>query len=293
MHVRMPLFAFLSGLVYAFWPVRPGTLRVFLRKKVRRLVLPLITVSTIYYLLSRCLPYDKETPAGWEFWRIYAFPFAQYWFLQAMVIVFAIVALLDRFAALAGVWKFWLAYAVSVVLCIAVRVEADVFSVDHAFELLPFFLLGVAAVRFQGWMLDQRTGAVCATAFIVVMVWYSYTIFALGGPVIPKRTLSGFAMSTVGLIALFHVCRPSRTLEAIGRRSFAIFLFHAFFTAGTRAVLKLSPVGVHQVVLFALSVAAGIIGPIVIEHVVGRSIWLSRAFLGRSWPPHGVPDVAG
>ena len=45
--LRMPLFAFLSGFVYAYRPVQPGQEGRFARKKLVRLWLPLLTVTTI------------------------------------------------------------------------------------------------------------------------------------------------------------------------------------------------------------------------------------------------------
>src|SRR3569833_297723 len=42
MHLRMPLFTFLSGFVYAYRPVIRGQVRAFAAKKLLRLLLPLI-----------------------------------------------------------------------------------------------------------------------------------------------------------------------------------------------------------------------------------------------------------
>ena len=48
--LRMPLFTFLSGFVYAYFPVMTGRVAPFATKKLRRLGLPLLTLTTIYYL---------------------------------------------------------------------------------------------------------------------------------------------------------------------------------------------------------------------------------------------------
>src|SRR3954451_22202707 len=45
--VRMPMFTFLSGFVYAYRPVRNGEVGTFVTKKVRRLLIPMVVVSTI------------------------------------------------------------------------------------------------------------------------------------------------------------------------------------------------------------------------------------------------------
>jgi glucans biosynthesis protein C len=282
MHVRMPLFAFLSGLVYALRPVEPGQLRIFAHKKFRRLVIPFITVTTIYYLLTWVVPYDKSTPPAAEFWRIYLFPFAQYWFLQAIVLIFALVAVLEQCRMIAKPSQFWLVYLLAALASVFLRVEPNLFSADHALELLPFFLLGLGVTRFRDWLVDRRTGLVCTMAFLGLTIWYGTVIFGAGGPIIPKRTLPSFIMGTFGLLALLHSFPAVVWLAAIGRYSFAVYLFHSFFTAGTRQIAMLSDVAVADLVLFVLCVTAGVLGPIALERAARRVPWISRILLGQA-----------
>ena len=46
--LRMPLFTFLSGFVYAYFPVVTGRVAPFATKKLRRVGLPLLTPTCIY-----------------------------------------------------------------------------------------------------------------------------------------------------------------------------------------------------------------------------------------------------
>ena len=72
-HLRMPLFTFLSGFVYAYRPIRPSQER-HSPKKLLRLWVPLMTVSTVYLLLQQVAP-DVNWRRPWsEMWRIYFVP---------------------------------------------------------------------------------------------------------------------------------------------------------------------------------------------------------------------------
>ncbi len=292
MHVRMPLFAFLSGVVYAFWPVQPGRLEVFVQKKIRRLVIPFVTITSIYYLMTLIAPYEKSAPPLDAFWKIYLFPFAQYWFLQAMILIFALVAVLDHFRILAHERRFWLVYGLAVLACINIQITPDVFSADHALELLPCFLLGLAVVRYQGWLIDRRVGIFCACAAFGMMAWYAYVVFDLGGPIIPKRSVTGFAMGTFGIVALLHWFPSWRPLAVIGQYSFAIYLFHAFFTGGARLIMLLLHVPRSSLALFAACLLAGLAGPVAVELLTRRIPWLARAMLGQSPNSGGAANAA-
>src|SRR3569833_839663 len=56
MHLRMPLFTFLSGFVYAYRPAALGYAGTFAGKKFRQILLPLLCVSTLYFLLTLVVP---------------------------------------------------------------------------------------------------------------------------------------------------------------------------------------------------------------------------------------------
>src|SRR5689334_1115040 len=79
-HIRMPLFTFLSGFVYAYRPLLPGQLPTFAAKKLLRLLLPFICVSTIYYAVASVTPGASGQMPLHDAWQIYAFPYVHFWF---------------------------------------------------------------------------------------------------------------------------------------------------------------------------------------------------------------------
>ena len=59
-------------------------------------------------------------------------------------------------------------------------------------------------------------------------------------------------------------------LQRIGHYSFAIFLFHVFFTSSARMLLLALHVS-DPLLILALSLPAGLLGPMLIQHLGTRS----------------------
>jgi peptidoglycan/LPS O-acetylase OafA/YrhL len=72
-------------------------------------------------------------------------------------------------------------------------------------------------------------------------------------------------------------------LARIGDYSFAIYLFHVFFTSATRMVLHAVNLDTHLLVLL-LSVPTGIVGPAVLQHLIARSRTVSSYVMGNARP---------
>jgi hypothetical protein len=97
--LRMPLFTVISGYVYAIRPVEAGVAGTFLRRKLRRLLIPMVTVGTAFFLLRMLLPTHHPGQLS-DIWRIYLYPYAHFWYLQALLLVFVVVVPLERLGAL-------------------------------------------------------------------------------------------------------------------------------------------------------------------------------------------------
>ncbi|PWC39992.1 acyltransferase, partial [Azospirillum sp. TSO35-2] len=135
--IRMPLFTFISGLVYALNPARADRLDSFFVKKLRRLGFPFLVVSAIFYLLQTNAPGAHGTDAPESMWRIYVFPYAHFWYLQALFLIFTVVALLDVAHAMDRPAGFLLALAVAMAACLTVDLDSNILSVNQACYLLP------------------------------------------------------------------------------------------------------------------------------------------------------------
>jgi len=281
-HLRMPLFTFLSGFVYAYRPVVQARWREFAGKKLSRLLLPLVCVSTLYYLMTMVVPDATGKIPLSQGWRIYFFPYVHFWFLQAIILIFATVVLLEKAKLLSTIWR-WLGVlvvAMAIHLYVAHRgSEYAFFSYVDATYLAPYFLLGLGANRFREVLLRPALIWLVAFCFLGAMAFYSYTMASHG--VVPGAgTGTGLLIGVTGTLTLLYFFPHLRVLALLGAYSFTVYLFHPFFVAGSRAVLKFAHIGSTELG-FALGLAAGVIGPPVLELALRNMAWPRRYLLGQ------------
>ena len=284
-HVRMPLFTFLSGLVYAYRPLRSGQARRFSAKKLRRLGVPLVVASTLLYGLHFAL--HHQVPPLSRMWSIYAFPYWHLWFVQALLLVFAALVVLESLGALSTFRRFMMVFALSLVLYLYGPFERqNVLGLHNATYLLPFFLWGLGAHRYRGVLQMRRALIAAVVCFIVTQGFHSYIVLTRAlapiDPVANRSALSLLIGMSASLCALQLLPRM-RMMEQIGGSSYPIYLYHPLFVAavvaGAGALLTLP-----TSVLFVVAGAAGIAGPMVMV-VAARQIPFGQLFLeGRLGP---------
>lgn len=94
-YMQMPVFTIIAGWVYALKPVTALSRSGFMKRKALRLLVPLVSVGTLYFIVMQIVPGTNVKEAFSSIWRIYIFPFSLYWYLPALFIVFAIVCWVD------------------------------------------------------------------------------------------------------------------------------------------------------------------------------------------------------
>jgi fucose 4-O-acetylase-like acetyltransferase len=280
-YVRMPLFSFISGYVYGFRPYQ-GNAAGFMKGKVRRLLLPLITVGTIFAVVQAVTPGANMAVDHW--WLLHIVPVGHFWFLEALFIVFLAVVLLEHMKALSTPAGFALTWALSAALFDYFS-PPNYFAAQGAVYLLPFFLAGLACKRFE------IGGPAARGAATAVFICAATTAMLL-----PQFSEQGSSIAALGLgvCSAFLLLRSgwnSRQLAYVGSYSFPIYLLHVFFTAASRILLK--KVGVTDTyVLLASGLAAGLIGPIVSALLISRHAGLNLWLLGMTSRPKTVAAPA-
>lgn len=276
-YIRMPLFAFISGYVYALKPLDPAAPRPFLQGKLRRLALPLLSVTTLFYLvaLARAPMLPGAATAG--LLHAYFFSYEIYWFLQAMLLIFLILPLLERY--LLGHWQ---GTVIAILIAFALTVPAeplDFLSINGAMFLGPFFLIGIAARRFFGAFTPKQT-TLLALVLLAALALHIHNVATMPPHMGARR---GTLLSLVigGLAPLLLVANAPRIglLAKIGHASFAIFLFHIFFVVGTR--LLLNRFGIDDLAAHLIAgLFAAIAGPMLLQSALLRWKLGRRLFLG-------------
>lgn len=283
--VRMPLFAALSGFVYAIRPVsdRDGY-TAMAQGKVRRLIVPLLTVGALFVTFQILTP-GTNGDVGWSMIPYtWAFGYVQFWFLQALFLIFLAVGLLDLARLLDSPQKWLIVTALCAGAFVLIRVPGviNVFSLDGALRLLPFFLLGYGLNRYA---IPAARPRLTWAAGIVASIGLFLTIALMvvehdPMAVAPRAVNVAFGMAVVYLVIVFRERLKLGSLAVIGQYAFGIYLFHIFAAPATRIVL--TAVGIDSnVVLFVIGLVVGILAPMAFEYFLGRFSWISWPLLGQ------------
>lgn len=285
-NIRMPLFTVISGWVYALHPVRGGETTIFLRKKARRLLLPLIFVGTTYFLVQYLIPGTNSKASLADIWRIYVFPYTIYWYLPALFLLFLGMAFIDarRLADTVGKWSLWLLAGCA--LCLAELTHflpasaPNYFAFKNAFYLAPFFVAGIGLNRFQAQIGSPAARRIYLAGLVGgVLLQQLHYFFPAALACYQTAHLAVF----IGLLSsayLIHLRWNNRFFIWLARYTYTIYLFHGFGTAGGRILLRRLGVDAPLVIFLGATLVATFL-PVVVEKVLVRWKFTRICFLGK------------
>lgn len=291
--MRMPLFTAISGFVYGFRPLRDRQrFGSFLRGKSRRLLVPLLTVGTVFVVVQALAPGTNSDTTIDGIWRLYVYGLAHFWFLQSIFLIFLVVGVVEAFGLFRDPRALVLAIVIAALASMFIRVPAvwDVFSLSGFVRLMPFFLLGrffsvyMRSCHWGGYAVLLATIILLAVRAAVVFEWARLPALidtAIG-------VLLGIA--AISSLLLFRNRLSWRPLALLGYFSYGIYLLHVFGTAPTRMLLRRFGIDSEPLVFLA-ALAMGLLVPVLFEVTVGRLRWASWAFLGQR--PFRVAPVFG
>lgn len=232
--LRMPLFTILSGWVYALKPVNAQNTRPFVHGKLRRIIFPLIFLSTLQYFqlyfFHDALPVLSFRGQAWdvfpdEFWILWFFHFGHLWFLQAIFTIFIVMMLIDRYGWMANV-KHWIIWLLLFSILPYVIRGNSFWSADKTISLAVYFFFGVGLYRFWSVMCSPLAIKVARVVFIVsmfvLMLWKldMVQLSRLGAR--PFLILAG----TCGALFLLSLRLKLAWLAWLGSYSYTVYLYH-------------------------------------------------------------------
>ncbi|MEZ6193838.1 MAG: hypothetical protein R3C45_21555, partial [Phycisphaerales bacterium] len=213
-----------------------------------------------------------------DIWRVYVYPFDQFWFLQAISLVFLGIFAME----LTGLLRSRLGWTLCLLVGAALYVDppgVTFFSVDGWCRLFVFFILGVGLQRFGFLSAGKPSLVIAATLLGLSAVLHQSVLLGLRAPGgwMPWVTL-GFGLgATFVLIRLRFSYRP---LALLGGFSFTIYLLHSFGVVAAR-VLGMKLLGIEaRGVLFVMCLLLGLVLPILGHKVLERFALTRRVFLG-------------
>ena len=240
-YIRMPLFTAISGYVYALRPLNSGSdLPRFYHGKFKRIGIPLLTVSTLFFVLQMVVPNTNDKPQLSEIFSIYLFSYAHFWFLQSIFCIFVVIALLEKAGWLLTLRSYGLVFAVALAASFAWERFPNMFSLDRAIQLFPFFLLGLGLYRFSERLITRRNVMTMAVALAILTGIDQAYLFALVELDESDQAVVGTALGLAAISLLIARRFYFKPLAWLGYFSFEIYLFHVFGTAGARIGLNLS-----------------------------------------------------
>ncbi len=281
-YIRMPLFTVISGWVYANKPILNLNQGKFIKGKLRRLILPMLVISTLLFLFRMIIPGTNTNPEISDLPRNLILPYDVYWYLYSLFLIFLVITLLDSkpfFHKIEG-WSTVLISSFVLLFISENLLDAvpNLFSFKGAAYLFPFFLIGIGINRFRNFLLNDKMIFLLITVFVVgiiiqQMIWFGYH------PVQEKHSVLGMSVGISGVLLLFRLKLKNNLLIWIGSFAYGIFLFHVFFTGGTRILLL--KIGIeNQWIILILGVLCAIIFSILAEMVISKFNFLKFCFLG-------------
>jgi glucan biosynthesis protein C len=240
-YVRMPLFAVISGWIYAAKPIKNASRPRFIAGKARRLILPMFVISTLLFVLRMIVPGTNHAANISELPLNFLIPYDVFWFLYSLFLIFLVIAALDIQPLFHRITGWAIAFLTSIVVSFVAEYlltgVPNLFSFKGATYLLPFFLLGVGIFRFKQLLLSEKVIGIVLLAFVAGVIiqqmsWFGYF------PVHDKKSLLGVMVGMSCVLLLFKMRFKNRLLSWVGGYAYAIFLFHVFFTGGSRILLS-------------------------------------------------------
>ncbi|MFT6735617.1 MAG: fucose 4-O-acetylase-like acetyltransferase [Polaribacter sp.] len=271
--IRMPLFTFLSGYIYTNRPFS-GNIAIYVNGKTKRLLIPMLVVGTIFALLQSFVPGSNNSIQNW--YLLHILPVAHFWFIESIFLCFIVLIPLEKYKLLSNKIKFSIVFLVSAFLYIS-NIDIPYFSISGFIYLFPYFLLGLAVNRFS--LVSYVNGA--TKIFISCLILG--TLFAIYNDSIGVESTRATLPLIIGCLSccvLLAYKFESNLLAKIGVYSYSIYLFHVFFTAGTR--IFLSKLGIIDTyILFSFSLISGVLGAIAIENVFNKYYVTRILMLGK------------
>lgn len=285
---HMPLFMFLSGLLFCA-TMRPGEAYVgFMKRKSLRLMVPYLFVSVVIIatkiLTGKVMPSEHPVDSAAALVEMFYYPSAAYylWFLWALWLIFFIAATL-RTVRSRNIFL-----AATIVLDLLPITWPETFCLRQAVGIAPFFAIGMSVWDYRRY-LDPLRRAIDRMPWAAIALFGILYAWSLAVDNYILRGALQFAVALAGIMAVGAVSvvlarvRKSRVIIAVGTASFAIYLFHTTFEGFAKGLLGRSPLALSPTasdVTFILGavivITSGVAVPWLLHrHLFSRSRLLS------------------
>lgn len=286
-YIQMPLFTGIAGWVYALKPATKGRFGPFVYKKAIRLLVPMATVGTLYFLVQYLIPGTNTKGDLSAIWKIYFFPYTIYWYLPSLFLIFILQFIADKYnlCQTPAKWLLLLIITWTISLLIKIHILSNIpnlLSFKGALDQLPYFIIGVGIYRFSNMLCGKRWKRVYTTLGIVGLVLLQYKWFYQLGYVSPIEWYTAVQPLCIlaTLILLLRQACCNRLFIWLGSYAYSIYLFHGFGTSGGRIIL--TKCGVHsELLIFIVATCIALFCPILVDKIVNKWKVMRMLFTGK------------
>lgn len=272
---HMPLFFLLSGFlfIYTYKSLLERGLRVSIKKKIHRLLVPYLVLGTIVFLIKKTLSFYSESTSSFDLQAylsglIYPQRSDSYigylWFIGTLFILFSLMFILCFLKIRLN--KTGNIVIVIIVSLIASYLLSDVYilNLGAVFKYLVFFGIGMLLCNHQ-YILDRKTSIVETCFFLIVSV-----LTVLYCKIIWINALIGIAFSiSLGKYLLqFHYVNTFVSQYAV--YTYSIYLLHWF----AQYIVKIPYVDIlhlNNAGIVPLMFIAGVVIPVLVCKIVDKS----------------------
>lgn len=280
---HMPLFMFASGFIYMATK-KDIPYKDFLLKKVKRLMVPYLSVSAIVItikLLTEGHAY-VENPVTWmSFVKMLYLPEAGYflWFIWALWWMFVISPLFKTKQMRLGL------LVLAIILHYIPNFLPDVFCLRQVQGMLVYFILGAVCFDWkQQISFIRKVPAWCILGFFAIAE--GMNLMDMGGQISMLLPYLGIAaiMALSSLIEKWNH-KNNEWLMVVSSSSYIIYLFHTTFEGFAKAVVhKISFFTDGNEVLFIINVfivvGCGIVCPIILHRYILNKTHVTKIMFG-------------
>lgn len=284
-YIQMPLFTSIAGWVYALKPFSAtADFNTFVKKKALRLLVPMATVSTLYFLIQYFMPGTNNKGELSGIWRIYIFPYTIYWYLPSLFLIFVMQWWIDKWKGMNSTIQWILCLFVALLMChmeryIIPKAVPNFFSFKGALNQLPYFIIGIGVQRFSTIIYRRINQYVYVICTLIGMVMLQYEWFGCMSGVLWYELLQPVWV-LASLLLLLHLQWENRFFSWLGSYAYTIYLFHGFGTSGGRIILKM--IGINAIIpIFLLVTVIAVACPILLERLLNRFKILRIGLLGK------------
>jgi len=283
--VRMPLFAAISGWVYALGEPGPGGGLRFIRMRARRLLLPVLAYGLLVAFLQTA-PLRLTWPASFAAAaRELVQPRGQFWFVESLFVISLLVLGLAAAGCLATARR----WAITTALALALPLVFPTISVwpwrrnewaGGTVLLLGYVLLGYGAQRYAARLLRPGSVPAACTALALGVVAQQLAWRGVLALSLDRGGVLSLVVGVPAVLLLLHFRGSIPGLAWLGPSTFAIFLYHIDGIEVGRRALAAAGGATGPRSTYLLLVASGILLPILAQSLLVRWRVTRRLFLG-------------